>query len=32
MVYQDRLKTKFIAAIRAPVQFRMVFCNFCYYF
>ena len=23
---------KFIAAIRAPRQFRMIFCNFCYYF
>jgi len=30
MIYQDQYETKFIAAIRAHLKFRMVFCNFCY--
>jgi len=30
-VYKDRLET-FIAAIRAPTKFTMVFYRFCYYF
>ena len=30
MIYQDQYETKFIAAIRAHLKFRMVFYNFCY--
>ena len=32
MVYQDRLESNFIAAIRETRKFRIMFYNFCYYF
>jgi len=32
MLYQDRLNNTFVEAIRAPRKFRIVLCNFCYYF